>query len=508
LSPQKSASDRRGFWRGATFALGARTLQVVYGLVAIPIGLWYFGPETYGAWLVVSSVVSYASLAAVGVPTTVLTWTAMFGVAHADRVLRRGVAVTATMAAVLGVVLALVAVTQPEARIAALVGSTDPQVGRAIIIMLVATLASLPLAPASSSLAGLGRVDAQQTIQGAQLAVNLVALLLAVGAGLTLVGMSGLILVGRVGVGLFAMGWQRRVMGQLAEAPAEPSPRECDPLPGRREFLSSAVRYLLLGLQSTVTMNLDQLVLAHVIGPAVVPAYVAVLRMVQALNLVVTSVLAPAWPNFSSRLRPGVDREPAARLLSATLTISQLGMVFCAVPMLLLGERVLELWLRDGAAAQQAEEVLLPLVAWALLYVSAQVQGTFLSAADRTGVQTVLGFADAGINLALSIALAHTLGAPGVALATLLSTLLILYPGFSVLVRRVVGVTIARSLNGAQLGGLAWPFALLVPAILQVGRIAWGVQVTVVVVGIVLAALGARGVLQQKLQVIRSLSGT
>ncbi len=508
MSPRKTAPERRGFWRGATFALGARMLQVVYGLVAIPVGLWYFGPETYGAWLVVSSVVSYASLAAVGVPTTVLTWTAMFGAAHAGRVLRRGVVVTTTMAAALGAVLALVAVTQPAARIAALVGSSDPQVGHAIIIMLGATLVSLPLSPASSSLAGLGRVDAQQTIQGAQLAVNLGSLLLAVGAGLTLVGMSVLILVGRVAVGLWAMGWQRRVMDQLADAPAEVSPREAAPLPGRCEFLSSAGRYLLLGMQSTVTMNLDQLVLAHVIGPAVVPAYVAVLRMVQAINLVVTSVLAPAWPSFSSRLGPGVDREPAARLLSATLTISQLGMVLCAVPMLLLGERVLELWLRDGLAAQQAEEVLLPLLAWALLYVSAQVQGTFLSAADRTGVQTILGFGDAGLNLALSIALAHVLGASGVALATLLSTLLILYPGFSFVVRRVVGTALARSLTGAQLGGLAWTFALLVPAVLQLGGAAWAVQATVVVLGLLIASLGARGVLQRKLQVIRSMSGT
>lgn len=456
----RSRDGRSTFWRGARFALGARSLQVAYGLISIPVGLWYFGPETYGAWLVITSVVSYLSLASLGVPNAVLTWTARYGPRHARSVLLRGLATIGVAASVLGVGLGGVALLVEPALVARLVASSDPAVGTAVLLMATATLFSLPLSTATASLAGQGRVEAQQIIQAAHLLSNLVALLLTVVLSWSLVGMALLTLVGRVGVGWAGMVWRWK-------QPFEPIPTSLDErvadLPSSREFILSSGRFFMLGLQGTVTLNIDQLILAHVLGPAFVPAYVAVLRLVQGIELAVTAVLASAWPAFGVLLRPGRSRSQAGALLSSTLVVAQSGMALLAIPAVVLSGWVLTLWLQEPTVAEEAQRVMVPLLAWSFIHVSFQTQATFLNAADRTGWLTILGFGDAGVNLVLSLLLAPMLGAPGVAVATLIAAVMV-YPAITFLVRSELGKAETVRVTRYQLAGLVWPFTLLVPA--------------------------------------------
>jgi O-antigen/teichoic acid export membrane protein len=485
-------SQESSFWRGAGFTLFARSLQVVYGLLSIPLGVRYFGSESFGAWLVIASVVSYLNMASFGAPHTVLTWTARRMGGTARSVFRRGFAVAMLISLACLAGLGAAALVLPIGGVAAIVGSADPEVGRALVVMTLGTLLLLPLGTATASLAGQGRVDLQQMVQAAHLVANLVALLLAIGAGTSLVGLAGLTITGRAIVALGGIALRARV--PFPASPVKPPVGIGEtPDEGLRGFVSSSARFFIIGLQYTVTMNLDQLIVAHAIGPSAVPGYVAVLRLVQGLELAVTSVLAPAWPAFGRLLTAGVARESVSRVLSATLHVSQVTMILIALPMTVLAPTVFHYWLGDASVALTAEDVLLPLLGWSVVHVSIQVQTTFLHAADRTGWQAIIGGFDGGLNLLLSLWLVGILGPAGVALATLVAAVMLVYPGLSILVRAELGRPAFPIVKREIIAGLLWPALLLVLAAFdRIGSTPATVAVTVLMLIAILAAQARR----------------
>jgi O-antigen/teichoic acid export membrane protein len=83
------------------------------------------------------------------------------------------------------------------------------------------------------------------------------------------------------------------------------------------------------------------------------------------------------------------------------------------------------------------------------------------------------------LNLALSLLLAPVFGALGVALATLISAVAVYYPGLVFLVRSELGPAASPRVTGAQWGGIVWPVALLIPALLQRTSLAVALQVVI-----------------------------
>jgi Na+-driven multidrug efflux pump len=220
---------------------------------------------------------------------------------------------------------------------------------------------------------------------------------------------------------------------------------------------------------------------------------VAVLRLVQGLELAVTSVLAPAWPAFGRLLTAGVARESVSRVLSATLHVSQVTMILIALPMTVLAPTVFHYWLGDASVALTAEDVLLPLLGWSVVHVSIQVQTTFLHAADRTGWQAIIGGFDGVLNLLLSLWLVGILGPAGVALATLVAAVMLVYPGLSILVRAELGRPAFPIVKREILAGLLWPALLLVLAAFdRIGSTPATVAVTVLMLIAILAAQAGR----------------
>jgi O-antigen/teichoic acid export membrane protein len=287
---------RAGFGYAAT--ISARAVSFVVGIVTIPLTLPYLGPERFGMWMTMNSLVTLFGFANLGIGLSLMNRVAEqegLGEEAAQRgAFSSALAVSVGVAGGLSVLAVLVGPLVPWWRV---FNVSSPlaiaEAGPSMAVMTGSFLLAMPMGLSSNVWAGLQRTYVPP-------------LLIGLGAFLGIAGIAACVLTGQGVPSLVAAGSGGPVLalaiGTAVLVIKRPDLRPSAQFVTRnsvRQLLRVGLGFFLLQIAIAVATTADSLVLAQVVGPSSVAEYATVWRLFNVPLVLATSVGSVLWPGLS-----------------------------------------------------------------------------------------------------------------------------------------------------------------------------------------------------------------
>lgn len=340
----QAAARSRRLVRGIATAGLAKGAGLLVPVLLIPVSLARLGPERYGLWMAVLALTGMATFADLGLGTGLLT---KLGPCYAsgDTVRARGYistayAVLTTVAVALCGLLWAVAGLVPWTSLFNVAGVVSPAETRAVVLIcLTAFLLNIPLGLIVRVQYAYQQVGASNLWQGAGALATAPLVLLAAHSDLPPVAVVAATaagpLLGNAANSVWVYGWR---------------------MPELRPRLSAVDRavtvallrlsglFFLVTILTGVTANMDNLILAHALGPESVTAYAVPAKVASLLGMLVTMLNLPLWSANGDALARG-DLAWIRRTVRRMVVLSMIVTALPAVCLVAAGERVFAAWL-------------------------------------------------------------------------------------------------------------------------------------------------------------------
>jgi O-antigen/teichoic acid export membrane protein len=407
-----ATTDRRRLLTSALANWVAFAAQLAAAFFLSPILVHGLGPDRYGIWSLVESVLAYLMLFDLGVAVSVVRYVARFEATRdqegLNRVFSTSVCIfTVAGAGVLAVALALAFPAFGLLHVPAELADE----GRWMLALLGLNLGvGLPLSVFSCVLDGLGRYPAKSAVRTAGLLLRSVLFLAVVRAGGGLVPLA---------VAITAYSMLEHLALAVAARHYLPGLRFSLRLVDRATFRTIrgySVHALLAMVAGRISFQTDAIVIGAFLAPQFITFFMVAGRLVEYAKdslRVATSVLTPAASALEAR---GDDAGLRGVLVGSTRYVLWL-ILPVQLGLMLLGKPFLALWMGpDYAALSYPTLAVLALPLALALSQSASVRILYGIGRLRWFARVVL--AEALVNLLLSLALVRPYGIEGVALGT------------------------------------------------------------------------------------------
>jgi O-antigen/teichoic acid export membrane protein len=398
--------------------IGGRGLSMALSLLTVPLTLHYLGPERYGLWLTISSIIALISFSDLGVGNGLLNAvtrsTARGDFEESRRQISSALVLFSLLAAGLGAIFVLI---YPTVQWAHLLAASSPQaaseVGPTLAVWLACFLIGLPM-----SVAAQVRIARQESyvVHATAAAGNL----LAVGALLVvIVAHQGLpwLVVAMAGPPLATAAVNGFVLF-VRDAPELRPSIQLASFGTGFALLRSGFLFFVLQVSIAVAFTTDTLIVARILGPEAVAQYGVAAKLFLLPTAVVAIALAPLWPAYGEAIArsdiPWV-RRTLARSLRAALYVS----VPAAVGLVIFGQPIIALWV--GGTVTPPMLLLLGLGIWVIQSSVGNAIAMLLNGAHEIRFQAGAAVVMAIVNLALSIWLTYRIGVAGVIWGTVIS---------------------------------------------------------------------------------------
>jgi len=411
---------------------GARALGILANLITVPLTYRYLGPERYGLWMVLVSIISAMAFADLGIGNGLVN-----AISEAygkdDRSLAREYFTSAlVLLSAIAVVLALVgAAAHPFVPWMRLFNVKSAPVAadgaRAFLVLYAWFIVSIPLGVTTRALIGLQRGYISQSVTG----FGSIATLLALLAVIHLRGsLSWLVFASTVGPMIATL-----VNGGILFyqhpwiIPAWHAYRRR----AAHKILKLGLMFFVLQCAVVMSYTSDNIVISQFMGPAVVAAYAVPQKFFGCISLVVGMALIPLWPAYGEAVARGdVGWIKKAFLGSVWLTLA------ITVPsslLLALGGRWILLVL-FGKSLHASALLLAVLAMWAVIEAISTCVGVLLNGLGILRIQMFVAPITSLINLVLSIYLTRQLGVSGVCLGSLIVQSALTLPFYWLVIRQ------------------------------------------------------------------------
>jgi len=431
-------------------ALGARVIILGISLVSIPLALGYLGPERYGMWFTISSIVALLSFTDLGIGYGLLNALSR-ATALGDRELaRRQVSSSIALLAMLAVVIAglfaaayprvswdtVLAVTSQQAR-----AEAGPSVWAFVAIFLV----SLPLTVVTQVRAARQELYLVHLTAAAGNIASLALLILAIQARQGV----PVLVVAMAGPPMLAVVLNGAILFRNHAPELRPSLQLVD-LGAGVGLMRIGVLFLILQVSMTVAFSTDTLVIAQILGPTAVAQYGVALRLFEIPIGLVAVVASPLWPAYGEAIARR-DVSWAEITLRRSLRMAIAIAFPMAVLLVVAGAWIIEVW-----AGPFVVPPLLLLVAMGIWAVQSSIGHTvamFLNGANEVRMQALAAVGMAFANLGLSIWLTARIGVAGVVWGTVIAYGIFVLVPMAIYVPRVLARIRADDASTAAPGG-------------------------------------------------------
>jgi O-antigen/teichoic acid export membrane protein len=439
---------------------------------ALTLGTWFLltpfilsrlGPTSYGLWALVGSVVAYGSLLDLGIAGALIKYVAEYNARGETSQARGLIATSLWLYTALG--LAAIAISALIAPIFPLLFNLPPEQQRTTIALVLAmgimVGISIPCATTSAVLRGLQRFDLVSSLNtaGVLLSALSTVLVLLMGGGvvamvavnipITLVmQLPGIWLIRRVAPEL-RFGWRGANRHQV------------------RSIISFSSALFLMQISSRVQSKTDEIVIGAFLPVSAITPYAIARKLSEAPQLLTEQFLKVLQP-LAAELNAENDQ---SRLRGLYIVGTRLALAI-SIPiggaLLILVEPILRLWIGPEYAAYGHLVVILTLTG--LINISQWPAGSVLYGMSRQWPLALMSSFTALANLTLSLALVRGTGLTGVALGTLIPTLVVCLGGVMPYTMRIVGISPRQALREILLPPLlpAVPAALFLYALARV----------------------------------------
>ena len=415
----------RRFWFGrsrshrvvhtALVAMLSRATSILGAFITIPMIVSYLGPDRYGLWMTLSSLVVWLALADGGVTIGLI---ALVSHAHGtDDSMRIRMLFSAAYAVTAGTFAVLLFMTVTGPRLVDwrwALGISDPSLqGEAtsiMTIMLGFTALGFPAAVVRQGRAGLQ--------QGAAANLwDLAATLLTIGGQFAAVGFQ----LGLVAVATVTIATRTVVNAVVSIAFLAGEGRDLRPdwrlvnWNTCRTLLGSGVVFTVLTVSQALAVQLDQILIARLIGVGAVADYSIIQKFFALPQMVTTMFLAAQFAAYGEALTRGDYEWIRHHLTWSIIGASVFGVLVCASLGMLI-EPILNLWI--GAVIRPSPSLVLSMATYGVVATVANVFTYFFFAITLYWRVILAHLAMVTINLPLALYLIPRIGSAGAIIAT------------------------------------------------------------------------------------------
>lgn len=421
-SPPSTESEKRyvRISQGTVTAVLGRAIGMAATLATIPLTVGYLGPERYGVWVTLGSVLTWLQLADLGLPNG-LTNAIAEANARDDRVLAQRYVATAywALTALSLALIALFGAAHAYVNWPRILGSMSPTAAReisaAVALAFVAFMLSFPLAITD-------RVYIAHQ-EGAIANVWSILANLATVAGVLVVirtrgGLPALVIASsgvRLLVSIASTCWLVTVHRPYLF----PLPSRFDRSAWRRLGRDGA-RLAIIQIAAMLLFSTDNYIIARVLGASYVTPYSVTWSLFTIPQLPATLMFSYLWAAYGD----AIARRDAVWVIHTfrrTLLVFVGFSAAMSVPLALAGAGVIREWVGEVAVAPRS--VFVWMAVWSIVFAYMNGLACLLNANGRFRGQTLYGSSTAVLNIVLSVWWAREYGLPGVIAGTVVSYL-------------------------------------------------------------------------------------
>lgn len=408
----------------------ARAVGIATTLVSVPLTVRYLGTEQFGLWATITSFTALLGFADLGLSNGLVNG---ISEAHArdDQESARQyvssaffilVAIGAVLLAAFGLTYHLV----PWARLFNVdTPSAVASAGPALAVFVLITVVGLPFGVVARIQSGYQEGFANSGWQGLGSVLSLVGLVVAVALQ---AGLPWLVLA--VGLGPLMASLLNGVSLIRRRPWLSPSLRSAT-LPAARRIVRLGLMFFIVQIGTVVGFQTDNVIVARIMGAQKVAQYAIPMKLFMLAPMVLGLGLMPLWPAYREAL---VRRDLAwvRRVLARSIGIAAAWGLLSSLLLVRYGASLIQSWAGHDIAPTPA--LLLALGAWSTLVCLGSAMAMFMNAMNLLVVQALCVSAMVVLNLALSIVLTRSIGLPGPAWGSALSSIVTLIIPYAVYV--------------------------------------------------------------------------
>jgi O-antigen/teichoic acid export membrane protein len=412
----------------------ARVIGMLASLVTVPLTYRYLGPERYGLWMVLISIISVMGFADLGLGNGLIN-----AVSEAygkdDHHLAREY-VTSALVMMLGIA-AFFAVAGaigypylPWMRLFNVKsGAVAAEGARAFLVLYAWFVLSIPLGVVTRAQAGLQKGYLPQIIGAAGSILSLLALLVVVALHGSLTWLVFASTFGAI-ASTVANGWML-----FREHPWLVPAWHAYRRSSASKILRLGLLFFVLQCAMSVGFTSDNIVIAQVLGAAAVAVYAVPQKLFSFISMVVGMGITPLWPAYGEAIARG-DVAWVRRVFLGSLWITLAIAVPLCTLLVLAGPWILKVAV--GKSLHAPLSLLVVLGLWGVVSAVSAPMGMLLNGAGVLKAQAIIAVVASLINLALSIFLTRLFGVIGVCSGSIITQVLIAFPLYFVVIRRLL----------------------------------------------------------------------
>jgi O-antigen/teichoic acid export membrane protein len=428
----RSQERHRRVLLSAIAGAAAKLVSVATALISIPLTLNYIGPERYGMWMTISSLVTMFAFADLGMGHGILNVVAQSSGTEDRQAIRQVVSSGCFVLSIIAiVVLVAFAAVYPfvswfeifnvKSELARL------EAGPALAAAVTCFALAIPLGVASRVQMGLQQVYAVNLWRCLGSVLGLAGVLIAIWlksdlTWLVIALLGGPLIASLINTVHFFKG-------------SEPD------LAPKRSLVSrsmvariASIGFLFFGIQiaMAVAFTSDNLVIAQILGAEAVTQYAVPDKMFSVIGVVASMVLFPLWPAYGEAVARG-DHTWVRKTLLNSLAASVVTTGLLSSILVIFGARLVELW--TGSTIDPPFTLLLGLGLWRVLEAAGNAVSMLLNGANLVRYEFMIGAVTAVLAITLKLILTPRIGIPGVVWATIIANI-VAAPAIFFLVRK------------------------------------------------------------------------
>ncbi len=406
--------------QGVVTGLANRIVGVAVSLLSAPLTIGYLGPERYGVWALIGSLLAWVRLADLGIGNGLTNSLASAFGSEQRHLARIHVSSALLVLSAIALVLGLgMAAAWPWIDWTALFGlhtaAGQAEVGPALAASSIIFLLGFPMSIIGPSYMATqdGKISNYWQMGG-----NVLSLLALFAVTRTQGGMVWLV-VAVSGTGLavnLASGVWLFSRRQPAMSPRLRSARR----DSARSLLRVGVQFFLIQILSLLVFETDNLVIAHYLGADHVPPYSLTYTLFAFTSIIQTILFRYVWVAYTEAIARR-DIAWVKRTFLLNMAFSLASTALAIVPLIYIARPFLRLW--AGQAAVPPFQLVLWMAGWSLINAFCSPIACLLAAASHMKAQVVYSAVSAAVNIALSIYLVQHWGVSGAIAATVLAYL-------------------------------------------------------------------------------------
>lgn len=424
---------RAGLTTIATAA--ARGLSILASLITLPLTFRYLGPEKYGLWMVLVSIISFMGFADLGIGLGLVN-----AISEAygkdDRAMAREYLTSALfmLLTIAGIVLLGAIVGYPFVPWMRVFNVKSPVVAaegaRAFVVLFAWFVLSIPLGVVDRAQTGLQQGYISQTVVALGSVATLFALIVVIylrGDLAWLVFASTFGTIVAAGINAVILFWQEPWLWPTWRAYRQSS---------ANKIFHLGLMFFVLQCAFAVGYTTDNLVITQILGASAVAAYAVPQRLFGVVSLVASMALGPLWPAYGEAKTRGDSkwmRKAFWGSMGFTLSIT----VSMSSILVLAGPWILRVFF--GKELHASMGLLSVLAIWSVVSSISSCISMLLNGAGIVKSQALAAVVSSLTNLGLSILLTRRFGVLGVCAGSIVAQVFIAYPVGFVLVRRLFG---------------------------------------------------------------------